>query len=372
MNSVLNYSEEELLNLTSSELNSLLKEAEDGEVLFSTRQIVSKTSLNSLYGALANAYFPLFNQDVARAITGNGRYFIASLTELVNKRLSELFGEKDLVVSLYNDTDSLYITLTDFVEKEFKGKEATINEKTDWVDNFIVTEVQPIVQECIDTFAKDLNAFDKSSIGADREAIADSAVFCAKKKYFMRVLDNEGVRYAPFKIKVTGLEIARSSTPDFIKKKLKEEAILKILDGTLEDLQKWEKEVKEDFFNQPLEKISKASGVTSIDYDLKGKIPVPINSRASIVYNNYIKENNLEDNFALVTAEDNIRMLYLVTPNPFNSDIIAFKDSKFIEKFREFVDFDTNFDKYFRSPLEIMAKPAGFDLNKKTEELDEW
>jgi len=121
-----------------------------------------------------------------------------------------------------------------------------------------------------------------------------------------------------------------------------------------------------------LEKISKASGVTSIDYDLKGKIPVPINSRASIVYNNYIKENNLEDNFALVTAEDNIRMLYLVTPNPFNSDIIAFKDSKFIEKFREFVDFDTNFDKYFRSPLEIMTKPAGFDLNKKTEELDEW
>jgi len=373
MKNVLEYTEQELKELNKEQLEILLHEAEQGESLYNTQQMVAKLSINSLYGALANKYFPLFNQEIARAITGNGRYFILSLGNLINKRLSEKL-QRDHEFLIGGDTDSTYFSLLEFVKQKFPDylNPEKLQEITDWVDQFTNENIQPIIQECIDTFAKDLNAFDKSVIGADREIIASHAIFLAKKKYAARVIDSEGVRYNPFKIKAVGLEIVKSSTPDFIKKKLKDEALSILFDGTLQDAQQWLEKSKEEFVNQPLDKISKASGVTRIDYTIGGTETIPINSRASIIYNNYIKEHRLEDSFDLITAEDNMRMVYLRTPNPFGSDIVAFKDTKFIEQFREYVDFDTNFEKYFLSPFELMTNALGYNLNQFTEELDEW
>lgn len=48
MKTVIDYSENELNILTKEELEALLKEAEDGETLYNTQQIVAKTSINSL------------------------------------------------------------------------------------------------------------------------------------------------------------------------------------------------------------------------------------------------------------------------------------------------------------------------------------
>ena len=368
---VLEYTEEQLKELSSEELLGLLKEAENGESLFNTQQMSAKLQINSLYGALGNRHFPLFNQAMAQAITGNGRYFIASLGNLINLRLSEKLGY-DNQFTIAGDTDSAYFTLSLFVDEFFKDKQATIQEKTDWVDEFIKTHINPIVQECIDVFAKDLNAFDKEVIGADREIIADKGIFCAKKKYFARVIDSEGVRYNEPKMKVVGLEIARSSTPSFVKKELKDNALDMLLDGTKDDIQSWAKDIKEEFVKQPLNNISKTSGVTRIDYDLKGSETVPINSRAALVYNNYIITNNLEDKFNLIQPEDKIKMAYLISPNPFNSNVIGFLDGAFLEPFREFVDFDLNFEKYFSAALEIMAAPLGYDLKRTTASLDDW
>lgn len=47
MKEVLDYSKDELLQLSDSELHKLLKEAEDGENLYNTRQLVEKTLINS-------------------------------------------------------------------------------------------------------------------------------------------------------------------------------------------------------------------------------------------------------------------------------------------------------------------------------------
>ena len=367
---VLEYTEEELRNLSTEELKRLLNEAESGEVLYNTKQMVSKLSLNSLYGALANKYFPLFNLDMAPAITGNGRYFIALLGQNINKTLSELYGY-DVQFTIYGDTDSVYFSLDKFVQKEYPNH--SIQETTDWLDSFIKQYVDPIIEDTVSKFSNKLNAFYPEAIGADREVIADKAVFTAKKKYFARVIDSEGVRYdEPYKIKVTGLEIAKSSTPDFVKKKLKENAIKLILDSNKDEIVKWVDEVKKEFIEQPLDSICKASSVSRVDYNLGKDIGVPINSRAAIVYNNYIKKNNLEDTFNLVEADDNIRMCHLLTPNPFHDDIIGFKDSAILEDHKQYIDYDTNFQKYFQAALELMVAPLGYDLNKTTEVLDEW
>lgn len=58
------------------------------------------------YGSLANKYFPLFNEAMAAAITGNGRFFIQKTANMVEESLQKLNpSQKPYIV--YGDTDSV-------------------------------------------------------------------------------------------------------------------------------------------------------------------------------------------------------------------------------------------------------------------------
>jgi DNA polymerase elongation subunit (family B) len=222
MKDVLEYTEEELRNLTKSELEELYEIATQQESLFNTRQLVEKVLINSLYGSLANNYFPLFNEAMAAGITGNGRYFIQKLAIYIEKRLQGLIpNEKEYII--YGDTDSVYYHIEPFMDKYKEANPGLgINEYVDWADKFEDKVLQPVIKQAILDFATELNAYNPDAIGAEREIIADTAVFTAKKKYYARVRDSEGTRYPaddPY-IKVMGLEIAKSSTPLCSKKLL--------------------------------------------------------------------------------------------------------------------------------------------------------
>jgi len=102
----LDYTEDELRSLSAGELKLLESEAASLESLYNTRQLVEKTLINSLYGALANKWFPLFNEEMAQAITGNGRCFIQMLANNIEKTLQGMLkAEKPYIV--YGDTDSV-------------------------------------------------------------------------------------------------------------------------------------------------------------------------------------------------------------------------------------------------------------------------
>lgn len=102
----LDYTEEELNALTKEQLTELAEVATSRESLFNTAQLAQKLMINSLYGALANKHFPLFNDQMAAAITGNGRYFIQKLANYIEKTLQNMLKwEKSYI--LYGDTDSV-------------------------------------------------------------------------------------------------------------------------------------------------------------------------------------------------------------------------------------------------------------------------
>ena len=253
------------------------------------------------------------------------------------------------------------------------------NTKADKIDNFIKTKIDPVIEENNKEFCDFVNALDSTVVKAEREVIADSAVFVAKKRYFMRVLDNEGVRYETPKIKRMGIEIVRSSTPSFSKKYL-DDSINIILDKNNKDLLEWVKETKQLFTKQKLSEIAKTSSVSNLNYSLDKvqydqngrKISVPINSRAALVTNRYIEQNNLSNQFQPISPNDKIKILYMKTPNPLNSNVMAFIDNRFAEMFRQYVDFDENWDKFFLAALEIMTNPLNYDLGNQKEELDVW
>jgi DNA polymerase elongation subunit (family B) len=102
----LDYTKEELGLLSTEDLIKIQKIADEKNSLFNTAQLVKKLLMNSLYGAFSNKYFPLFNQHMARAITGNGRYFIQKMAKEIESGLQDLIPyDKGYV--FYGDTDSV-------------------------------------------------------------------------------------------------------------------------------------------------------------------------------------------------------------------------------------------------------------------------
>lgn len=387
MKDILEYTKEEFESLSTSELEQLYTRAEQQESLYNTRQLVEKLAINSLYGALGNRWFPLFNQDIARAITGNGRYFISKLANYIDDRLQELLPQPEPYI-IYGDTDSVYYQIAPFMDKV---KDLDVQEQADYADRFEQQIIQPVIEQCIIDFSKELHAYNKDVIGAEREIIADKGVFVAKKKYFARVIDSEGVRYSKPKTKVMGLEIIKSSTPIFSQKYLKESIEL-ILDSDENDIRNWlDNDIKPMYTEALLGNIASVSGVSNLKYrmdsinyrpdleltkeDKNGKvikIAVPIGARAAIMHNHYIETNNLEGEFTKIDEGDKTKRLYLIEPNPLKSNIIAFTDDRFIEKFKDYIDYDTNFEKGFLKPLEIMTNALKWDLRQATDVLDEW
>lgn len=373
LKNVLEYDENELRNLDTDSLNELLKEAEMMESLFEVKQLVNKRLMNALYGALGNAAFPLFNEKMAAAITGNGRFFIRNLSNFIENRLQALKPSKTPYI-IYNDTDSVYYTISPFVEDyQNKNPDLEIGQYVDWADKFEKKVIQPVIVEAIDDFAKKLNAFNKKSIWAEREIISDSAVFVSKKKYFARVRDAEGTRFPdndPY-IKVMGLELVKSSTPKWSQKRLKQ-SIPVFLDKTESEAKDWLKEIKKEFLSADLIDLSSVSSVSKMDYTLGDK-GIPIGSRAALIHNSYVEKNNLTSKYESIKSGDKTKRLFLVKGNPLDSNIVAFTNDQFVEEVKNYIDYDEIFLKNFLNPLEIMAKSLKWNLLNETESLmEEW
>lgn len=105
MKEVLEYTEEELRKLPIEVLKKLLDDARSGERQYWTEQTGLKLIINSLYGAFANRWFPLFDEKMAQAITGAGRFFIRTLAKNIETKLQSMHPSEKLYMS-YSDTDS--------------------------------------------------------------------------------------------------------------------------------------------------------------------------------------------------------------------------------------------------------------------------
>lgn len=367
------YTKEYLKTLSTEELlelQTLVEQKVEDEHL---SQMTDKILINSLYGALANKHFLLANPDLAAAITSCGRFFIRLLSENLESELQRLLPHNERY-TLYNDTDSVYYTVDPFVVKKF-GKD--VNRKTteviDWIDNFEKKIIQPIIQAAIEEFAEILNIYDPTMVGVEREIIADVAVLIAKKRYFARVLDAEGVRYDldhPY-IKIMGVEIVRSTTPPWVKDRLTE-SIQVILDSTESELRKWRDSVKTQFMDQHIMDISMTAGISSLDYNLGDK-GIPQGVKSALAHNAYVEQNDLEGSIPKLKPGEKYKRCYIKTPNVFNSEIVSYESEAIADIIKEqgIYDYHKNFEKYFEGPLSNMIESMGWNVDN-VPQFDEW
>ena len=103
----LEYTEDELNQLSNEELKELRLKALDNEDKFHNEQWTKKILINALYGATGNKFFSLYNRDFASSITANGRIFIQQTANRIRERLQELCPWDKEYIN-YGDTDSTF------------------------------------------------------------------------------------------------------------------------------------------------------------------------------------------------------------------------------------------------------------------------
>ena len=338
------------------QLDTLIKRAYNN-------QQVRKIALNSAYGALANQYFAFFSIDLAEAITTSGQLIIQWSERTINEFMNKTLGTEDEDFVIAMDTDSVYITMDKLVKKVMpeetdKGKIIDFLNKSEGM-------FEKVLAEGFDDLAEYTNAF-QQKMEMGREVIADRGIWTAKKRYILNVHDNEGVRLAQPKLKMMGIETAKSSTPQWVRSRLTD-AFKVVMGGTEEDLWEFVENARKEFRNLPPEEVAFPRGCKGlVQYADSTKIyskGTPIHVRGSLLYNHHLKKKNIDRRYEMIKNGEKIHFSYLTTPNPINENVISFTNVLPRElDLHRFIDYDMQFDKAFVDPLKVVISLIGWNV----------
>jgi DNA polymerase elongation subunit (family B) len=331
---------------------------------YENQQTSIKILLNSLYGALGNKYFRYFTMEIAEGITLSGQMIIRWAEKAVNEYLNKALKnkkEKDYVIAI--DTDSVYVNLSEVVKVTNITDKAKI---TDFLDKLCTDSLESVLSKSFDELADTMNAY-KKRLNMKREAIADRAIWTAKKRYILNVLDNEGVRYAKPKLKIMGIEAIKSSTPGTCRTAF-EELFQVLISGTEAETQTFIQNYREKFDQLPAHEKAFPRGVSSVkEYqsrDTLYKKGTPINSRAAILYNHMLQKQGLKT-YTPIKGGDKIKYIYLYPHNPMKEDVIGFVDILPPEfKLDKYIDNDKQFEKAFLEPAKLILDAIGWKAEK--------
>ena len=320
-------------------------------------QMAMKIALNSAYGAMGNQYFRYFDIRMAEGITTSGQLSIRWMANEFNRYMNKVLktDDKDYVIAI--DTDSIYLTLEDLIEKVAGDKDT--DGKIKYMDKVCEELFQPFIDNTYQKLAEYMNAYSQKMI-MKREVLADKGIWIAKKNYVLNVHNSEGVQYAKPKQKVMGLAMVRSSTPSVIRDELKN-SVEVILQGDEKVTQKYIANYRETFKSFPVASVAFPRGVSGLKQYAGSPIyqkGTPIHVRAALLYNHYVKKLGLEKKYQSIRDGDKIKFVYLQTPNPIHENVIAFL-TELPKEFdlERFIDYDTQFDKTFVEPLKTIIEP---------------
>lgn len=355
--------EQELENATNpKEKDRLKREANQ----LHNSQMAIKIAMNSLYGATANIYFLYYINEMAEAITTSGQLSIRYAQKSVNEYMNKILKTDDEDYILYIDTDSIYVDMAPIVKATFGTVDIDRKQGEEFLDKVCQLKIEKVIEEGYEKLAKKMGAY-RQAMFMKREKITDKSVFIAKKRYIMNTLNSEGVHYEEPKISVTGLESVRSSTPEVCRDKLKQSFKVIMNDGE-EAIQKFIADFRNEFNSLPPEDIGRNSGTDNINKYMAGdtyKKGCPMHVRGCILYNKFLKDNNLDKRYESIVSGDKIKYVYLKLPNPIRENIISFPGvlpSEF--SLTKYVDYDKQFEKVFLSPIESILEAIGWRAEK--------
>lgn len=330
-------------------------------------QMAKKIQLNSAYGALGNRYFLWFDINHAEAITMSGQLSIRWIADRMNEYLNRICKTNNEDYIIASDTDSIYVRLGNLVDSIFEDQTDT-KQIVEWLDKVCSEKLEPFIDKCYADLANHMHSFDQK-MRMKRECIADKAIWTAKKRYIMNVWNQEGVAYEKAKLKMTGIEAVKSSTPAACRDALKK-AFEVIMTKDESALQDYIKQFKNDFLNLKFEDIAFPRGVSNLtQYVGSGHelytLGTPIHVKGSILYNHLIRERKLTGKYELVANGDKIKFAYLKQPNPYHTNVISSPGELPTEfELDQYIDHDTQFTKAYIDPLSIILDTINWKAEK--------
>lgn len=293
------------------------------------KQHTIKIFINTIYGYFGNKHAPIGDDDLASSITLTGQAVIKQCNDLAREFIKNKIGQDNLSDPvIYNDTDSVYITLKELVTKNNIKVLDSKNEITKEYHS-IVKELESYLNQKIKVWGKEaLNSSDSRFV-FKREAIADVGLFLQKKRYILHLLDEEDI--ACNKFKYTGVEVVRTTMPKSVKPLVK-----KIIETMLTTKNQAQtnyvlNEAYDKFKALPLEEISFVSGIKNYEKyaaqceDFKVVKGMPNHVKAAYFYNVLCKKHKIDKKYEAISSGDKIRFFYVRKPNPYGLTSMAFK-----------------------------------------------
>ena len=318
-------------------------------------QMAYKIAMNSLYGAMANAHFRFYQHDHASSITLTGQYVLRSIEYRIDMALNELFKTENENYLIYIDTDSLYFSLQPVIEKFGIADDRVIGilEKT------TLDKIVPIVNKICTECCEKMGSF-SNKLFFKLEIAADKGFWLGKKKYVVRAHSSEGVTYSKPKFKVKGLEMVRSSTPQFVRTELKKSLDI-VFDTDEKTVQKFVEDVRGRFMQLPYGDVAFPRGANNLDEYSDDRMiykkACPLQVRGVLLYNHYLRTMKLDNKYPIIGEGSKIRFCYLKKPNKLKENVIAWPvDGELPVEFgvHDKVDYELQYEKTFLASMEIV------------------
>jgi DNA polymerase elongation subunit (family B) len=332
---------------------------------YNNLQLAKKVSLNSAYGALGSQYFRFYDLRQALAVTMAGQLSIRWIEDKLNNYLNKLL-KTDIDYVIASDTDSIYLKLEPLVQSVFQQKTET-SKVIAFMDKVCEDKIQPFIDKSYSDLASYVHAYSQK-MQMKREALANKGFWTAKKRYVLNVYNNEGVAYEEPEMKVMGLEVVKSSTPQVIREKMKQ-TIKLIIDTDENTVQNFIAEFKEEFKRFPVEDISFPRGVNGIkeysDSVTLYRKGTPIHVKGAILYNEMLKRKELTKKYPLIQDGEKLKFTYLKQPNPVKDIVISYP-TRLPKEFelQEYIDYDMQFEKAFVEPIKVILDCINWQIEK--------
>ena len=349
------------------ELKNKLQAKKNEFAAVGAKQNALKVFLNSGYGALTNIWFRFFDLRLATSITIMGQVVIRGAANYVEKKIP-------LIDNSYIDTDSMFLNCSKIIEKKFGTIDCNKEDGLKFIKAMNAKLVEPAINEFFEKLTLYCNA-KQNTLKMQNELVGDKGLFLGKKKYAINMLQKDKTVYLDNpKLKITGIEVVRTSTPQIIREELKKAIKVFFEDSNREALFEFTNEMKKKFDTMEFIEVAFPRSVSSMaNYTIDSK-GVPIAVRAAHVYNQALKDNNLLDKYRQIYPGDKVKFAYIKAPNIIGSNVIACPDDvmpdEFSKKFE--IDYDLQFTKTFEAPLEKIFIAMDWSTNQAVTSLEDF
>ena len=323
---------------------------------FDRRQYLQKVLLNSLYGVLGLPVFRFYDLDNAEATTLTGQELIKFTKKIGNHFYNkELSTDEDYCI--YIDTDSVFYSALPLIKKRFPTMDYDSETMMSKRILDVADEMQDFLNKSYDYFAKRFLNLDKHRFEIKQELIAKSGLFIVKKRYGMKIINDNGVKVN--KLHVKGLDLVRSNFP---------KAMGELLKSVLEDIlatvpkDKIDERIinfKESMKLVDFDRIAMPTGVKNMKKYSAGKNGnftrfakgAPAHVKAAITYNDLLDHFGVGGKYEKIGNAEKIKWVYL-KQNEYGLDSCGYKGYEDPTQIIDFIKKHIDYKKMYAQMLE--------------------